>query len=104
MDISKEKIIHIFQEGLDNEIITKDEFIAMNPTDMGPAKFYELFKIHKPHIPGEAPPERPIISASGSVTDNIALFVETHLKKPRKQTSNISSRHTRLSQSYRGYK
>ena len=56
LDISKEKIIHILEEGFDNEIITKDEFLAMNPTDMGPAKFYELFKVHKTHQPGEAPP------------------------------------------------
>ena len=52
----------------------------MDPIDKGPAKFYEIFKVHKSHTPGKAPPERPIISASGSITENIALFVENHLK------------------------
>ena len=52
----------------------------MDPLDKGPAKFYEIFKVHKSHTPGQTPPERPIISASGSITENIALFVESHLK------------------------
>ena len=47
---------------------------------MGPGKFYEIFKVHKSHTPGVAPPERPIISGLGSVTENIALFVENYLK------------------------
>ena len=29
---------------------------------------------------GKAPPERPIISGSGSYTENISLFVEHHIK------------------------
>ena len=49
----------------------KDEFNAMNPTDKGPGKFYELFKVHKTHVGGKAPPERPIVSACGSITENI---------------------------------
>ena len=48
---------------------------------MGPGKFYEIFKVHKSHTPGVAPPERPIISGLGSVTENIALFVENYLKE-----------------------
>ena len=79
-ETAKEKIIHLIEEGFDNEIITKDEFSAMDPSDKGPAKFYEIFKVHKSHTPGKAPPERPIISASGSITENIALFVESHIK------------------------
>ena len=53
----------------------------MNPSDKGPGKFYELFKVHKSHIEGEAPPERPIISACGSITENIGKFVQVNLKK-----------------------
>ena len=47
---------------------------------MKPGKFYETFKVHKEHQPGETPPERPIISGSGSVTENISLFVEHNIK------------------------
>ena len=80
MEVAKHKIIQLIEEGFDNEIISKDEYSAMDPTNMGPAKFYELFKVHKSHTPGVAPPERPIISASGSITENIALFVENQIK------------------------
>ena len=80
LNIAKEKIVNLIQEGFDNEYISNDEFNAMDPSDKGPGKFYELFKVHKPHETGKAPPERPIISGSGSVTENISLFVEHHIK------------------------
>ena len=47
--------------------------------DKNPAKFYQLFKVHKTHIPGDTPPSRPIISGSGSYTENISLFVDSFL-------------------------
>ena len=53
----------------------------MDPTEKGPAKFYELFKVHKKHVEGKTPPERPIISGSGSVTENIGVFVEHNIKE-----------------------
>ena len=53
----------------------------MDPSEKAPGRFYELFKVHKHHEPGETPPERPIISGSGSITENISLFVEHYLKK-----------------------
>ena len=80
MEVAKEKITHLIEEGFDNEIFSKDEFFAMDPTNMGPGKFYEIFKVHKSHTPGMTPPERPIISGSGSITENISLFVEHHIK------------------------
>ena len=52
----------------------------MDPRDKGPGKFYCTFKVHKPHIEGKAPPERPIISGSGSFTENPSLFIEHHIK------------------------
>ena len=52
----------------------------MDPLNKGPAKFYQMFKVHKSHNAPETPPERPIISASGSVTENVGLFVEHHIK------------------------
>ena len=53
----------------------------MDPAEKTPGSFYELFKVHKEHTSGETPPERPIISGSGSITENISLFVEHYLKK-----------------------
>ena len=52
----------------------------MNPTDKNAGTFYCTFKVHKPHTEGKAPPERPIISGSGSFTENPSLFIEDHIK------------------------
>ena len=52
----------------------------MIPSEKTPGNFYCTFKVHKPHIENKAPPERPIISGSGSITENPSLFVEHHLK------------------------
>ena len=38
------------------------------------------FKVHKKHVPGRAPPERPIISGSGSITEGISQFVQHHIQ------------------------
>ena len=75
----KEKVINILQEALDNEIISKDEHDAMNPTATSAGKFYMNFKVHKPH--DKIPPERPIVSSYDSVTKNIGKFVEYHLQE-----------------------
>ena len=77
----KFKLLTALEEGLEKEYISKEEFIAMDPSDKGPAKFYELFKVHKEHEVCTTPPERPIISGSGSVTENISLFVDHHIKE-----------------------
>ena len=53
--------------------------------EKGPAKFYCNFKVHKPHEPNTAPPVRPIVSGSGSTTENIAAFVEYHIKDDAKK-------------------
>ena len=53
----------------------------MNPVNKGPAKFYELFKVHKSFEPGDIPPERPIVSCNGSITENIGKFVQNFLKE-----------------------
>ena len=52
----------------------------MNPKDKNPGKFYCLFKVHKPHTDGFAPPVRPIISGSGSILENIGQYLTFHLK------------------------
>ena len=46
LNSAKQEIMYLLEEGLDNEYIDKDEFEAMNPTEKGPGKFYELFKVH----------------------------------------------------------
>ena len=53
--------------------------------DKDAAKFYCNFKVHKEHEPMTAPPPRPIVSGSGSVTENIAAFVDHHVKDVSKQ-------------------
>jgi hypothetical protein len=86
LEEAKQKIKDVLQEGLDNEILSKEEFQAMNPEDKNPAKFYCNFKIHKKHNVMEAPPPRPIISGSGSILENIGKYVEYHIK-------NIANKH-----------
>ena len=49
--------------------------------DKDPGRFYCTFKVHKPHEHGKAPPERPIISGSGSITEGIATYVNHHIKE-----------------------
>ena len=77
---AKDKILIIIEEGLDNKIISKEEYTAMKADDKNPAKFYCNFKVHKEHDDLEVPPPRLIISGSGSITENIGYFVEHHIK------------------------
>ena len=81
LNSAKAQVLDVVTSAHKDGLLTKDEFNAMNPSDKGPGKFYELFKVHKSHIEGEAPPERPIISACGSITENIGKFVQVNLKK-----------------------
>ena len=80
LELAKTRIFSTLQEAYDKDYISKDEFQAMDPTEKTPGRFYELFKVHKEHIPGETPSERPIISGSGSITENISLLVEHFIK------------------------
>ena len=43
-------------------------------------KLYELFKVHNDHVFPELPPERPIVSGCGSITENISKFLDHHAK------------------------
>ena len=45
-------------EWIDNGIITKAEYQAMDPEDQDPAKCYALFKIHKDHAEGRLPSDQ----------------------------------------------
>ena len=52
-----------------------------------PWKFYRNFKIHKPHTPMRTLLPRPIISGSGSITENIATYLENPI-------NTIATQHT----------
>ena len=80
VDKTKLKITNVIKEGLDKNIISKSEFEAMNPEEKDVGRFYCNFKVHKPHEHKKAPPVRPITSQSGSICENIATFVEHHIK------------------------
>ena len=77
---TKKQIKSVLDTAADKNFITTEELKAMLADDKIPAKFYQLFKVHKTHIPGDTPPSRPIISDSGSYTENISLFVDSFLK------------------------
>ena len=70
---AKTKLKHVLEEGLDNKVITKSEFEAMHPDGKNPAMFYCTFKVHKTHEPMKAPPERPIVSACGSIIEKTTI-------------------------------
>ena len=79
LDIAKAvtTIKEVLQEGLDKNIISKEEYLAMDPQDGTHSRLYCNFKIHKEHTINHAPPPRPIISGSGSfwkVSENISIF------------------------------
>ena len=78
---AKNKLQFIIEEGFDNQILSKEEFDAMSPQETKPGKFYCLFKVHKEHIFGQTPPERPIVSICGSMLDNTSRYVEHYIKK-----------------------
>ena len=77
---AKNEILEVLKDALDEEIITKEEFRHMDPSDKGLARFYQLFKVHKQHEPGATPPESPIVSGSGCITENISKYVQHHIR------------------------
>ena len=81
IEAAKKKLKLVLDEGFNNEILSKEEYRAMDPAEKQPAKFYCTFKVHKPHKAGETPPVRPIVSGSGSITENTSLFVQHHIRE-----------------------
>ena len=77
---AKTKIICVLKEALENKTITQEEFSIMNPEEKDPARFYCNLKVHKQSEHKKIPPVRPIISGSGSLTENISLYVEHFIK------------------------
>ena len=73
----KTKITKILQEAFDNDILTNEEYEAMNPNAKNVGKFYMNFKVHKPH--DIIPPGRPIVSGCNSMISNIGKYVDFHI-------------------------
>ena len=85
LEETKNKIINLVQEGYDNQILSKQEYEAMNDISDNPGKFYCTFKVHKQHDEGTTPPVRPISSGSGSMYENIGKYLEHHIKDIAKE-------------------
>ena len=56
LDEAKTEILSVLKDGKDQGIISDVEFQVMDPTDKGPARFYETFKVLKSHEPGQSSP------------------------------------------------
>ena len=78
LEAAKAAILNVLNDALEQEIITKKEYEAMDPTSKGVGRFYQNFKLHKAHE--GIPPERPIVSASGSITENLSHFVQHFIR------------------------
>ena len=77
---AKRVIRSTIKEGLDKNIISQSEYIAMNADDKDPARLYCNFKVHKEHAHKQPPSPRPIICGSESLTESIGKFLEHHIK------------------------
>ena len=53
----------------------------MNPVDKDASRFYCNYKVHKQTKHNEIPQVRAIVSGSGSITENISIFLEYHIKE-----------------------
>ena len=76
---AKQNIQYIIEEGLHHGYISQEEYNEMDPENKDFGRFYSNFKVHKEHTPMSAPPPRPIVSISGSFSENIGVFVEHHI-------------------------
>ena len=74
-------IRHFLEKGVEDGIITEDQYNDILQFGKNPGKFYCIFKIHKHHEPGTTPPERPIVSGAGSFIENISQYVEHYIKQ-----------------------
>ena len=70
------EITQILDDLLQNEEITWENHLSLNPVEPRTAQFYFLPKVHKPKITG-----RPIVSGNGCPTEQISAFVDEHIKR-----------------------
>ena len=59
-----------------DNVIDQNFYLSLLPTSSVPGRLYFLPKVHKQGNPG-----RPIISGSGTATENLSAFVDFHLTK-----------------------
>ena len=68
-------------EGVENDYISESDGKYMDPPDK-PGRLYGLPKVHKQVKEGEKlPPLRPVISNSGSTTEQLSRFIDEHAKE-----------------------
>ena len=87
MKQAKDTIKNVLAYTLKNNFISKSDYREMNPENKGPAKFYELFKVHKEFGLWEVPPVSPIVSCNGCIIEQLCKFVQYHLKDLSKKHS-----------------
>ena len=75
LEQAKEEISAVLDRAHKAGVISDHELKHMDPRDKNAARFYALPKVHKEHVQGEVLPLRPIISGSGSITENISHYV-----------------------------
>ena len=83
MKEAKDKITATVKKAYDDEIINIDEYQGMLPHEDKmpvPELFYCTFKVHTQHEQAKAPRTRCILSCSGTLTENNALYVEYKTK------------------------
>jgi hypothetical protein len=69
------KIQDILKTGFQNNVISKSELDAMLPTEKGPGKFYQLFKVHKEHTKPNCLQDVPSIVAVGQSLKTLACLL-----------------------------
>ena len=80
LETAKDTIELLIQEGYTNEYLCKDEYEALDPSNKGAARFYQIFKVHKFHPSESILPARPIISGNSSITENLSTYINHHIK------------------------
>jgi hypothetical protein len=80
LEMAKSKITNTLNSAHMAKQITTQEYNEMLPTEKNPGKFYQIFKVHKNHVPPNLPPGRPIVSGCNSITEKISQFVDHHAK------------------------
>ena len=75
---AKGEILAVLDKAHKDGIISEEEYRHMDPTEKAAARLYLLFKVHKAHQ------ERPVISGSGSITENPSRFCQHYMKQVSK--------------------
>ena len=80
LKVAKKRISSVLENAKTKKWITQQEYRAMDPSECGVGKFYQLSKVHKDFPEGSIPPGRPIISGNGSITEQISKYVDHHTR------------------------